>query len=177
MSKPEPATLIWAPPYLLVRKAEDRSEQDKHDLALLLQLAPARKRFREFNPPFSHLFARGITNQWARSRRMRRVNKRREQANAVLAKALKQLRPDKGDQRSVCLGWENGARTTNHVERNNRAFRLMQQTRYKRRKAHTLARALALALSARRLEHPLYQHNVRKLPVLVQEPAILARAA
>ena len=108
---------------------------------------------------------------------MRLVNNRRYQANALLAKALKKLRPDKFDKMIVFLGWENGERTNNHVERNNRAFRMMQKTRYKRRKAHTLESALELALYARLLEHPLYQRNVRELPVLFQETAILEMAA
>jgi hypothetical protein len=54
---------------------------------------------------------------------------------------------------------------------------MMQKTRYKRRKAHTLEKALELELYARMLAHPLYQHNVRELPVLVQETAILEMAA
>jgi hypothetical protein len=77
----------------------------------------------------------------------------------------------------VFLGWENGERTNNHGERNNRVFRMMQKTRYKRRKAHTLEKALELELYARMLEHPLYQPNIRELPVLFQETAILEMAA
>ena len=77
----------------------------------------------------------------------------------------------------VCLGWENGERTNNHVERNTRVFRMMQKTRYKRRPAHTLEQALELELYARMVEHPLYQHNVRELPVHFQETAILEMAA
>jgi len=56
-------------------------------------------------------------------------------------------------------------------------FRMMQKTRYKRRKAHTLEKALELELYARMSEHPLYQHNVRELPVHFQETAILKMAA
>ena len=61
--------------------------------------------------------------------------------------------------------------------RNNRVFRMMQKTRYKRRTAHTLEKALELELYARMLEHPLCQHNVRELPVHFQETAILKMAA
>jgi hypothetical protein len=95
----------------------------------------------------------------------------------LLAKALKKLSPDKFDKMIVFLGGGNGERTNNHVERNNRVFRMMQKTRYKRRKAHTLEKALELALYARMLEHPLYQHNVRVLPVHFQETAILEMVA
>jgi hypothetical protein len=177
MSKKEQATFIWDHQYLIVRKAEDLSEPDKQDLALMLQIAPALKLFREFNQQFYRLLARGMTKKCARYRRMRLVNNRQYQANAFLAKALKKLSPDKFDKMIVFLGWEKGERTNNHVERNNRVFRMMQKTRYKRRKAHTLEKARALELYARMLEHPLYQHNVRELPVLCQETAILEMAA
>jgi hypothetical protein len=177
MSKKEQAAFIWDHQYLIVRKEEDRSEQDKQDLALLLQIAPTLKLFREFNQQFYRLFARGITKQCARYRRMRLVNNRQYQTNAFLAKALKKLSPDKFDKMIVFLGWENGERTNNHVERNNRVFCMMQKTRYKRRKAHTLEKALELELYARMLEHPLCQHNVRELPVHFQETAILKMAA
>ncbi len=49
----------------------------------------------------------------------------------------------------VFLGWENVDRTNNHVERNNRVFRMLQKTRYKRRKTHTIEKALELELYAR----------------------------
>ena len=48
----------------------------------------------------------------------------------------------------VFLAWENVDCTNNHVERNNRAFRMLQKTRYKRRKSHSLEKALELDLYA-----------------------------
>ena len=77
----------------------------------------------------------------------------------------------------VFLGWENGQRTNNHVERNNRVFRMMQKTRYKRRKTHTIEKALELEIYARMLQHPLYPDNVRASPVHPQQTASLKRAA
>ena len=62
-----------------------------------------------------------------------------------LAKALKKIGQDKFDKMIVFLGWEHGQRTNNHVERNNRVFRMMQKTRDKRRKTHTIEKALELA--------------------------------
>jgi hypothetical protein len=116
MSKKEQATFLWDHQYLIVRKEEDLSEQAQQDLARMLQIAPALKRFREFNQQFYRLFARGITKPCARHRRRRLVNNRQYQANAFLAKALKKLSPDKFDKMIVFLGWENGERTNNHVE-------------------------------------------------------------
>lgn len=177
MTKKEQATFIWEHQYLIVRKPENLSEQDKQDLALMLTIAPDLKVFRQFNQQFYRLFQRGITKQCARSRRTRMVNHAPYQANALLAKALKKLSKDKFDKMIVFLGQENGQRTNNHVERNNRAFRMMQKTRYKRRKTHTIEKALDLELYARMLGHPLYPHNVRRLPIVSQQTATLKMAA
>src|SRR6185503_9088138 len=40
MRKKEQATFVWDHQYLIVRKQEDLSEQDKQDLALMLTIAP-----------------------------------------------------------------------------------------------------------------------------------------
>ena len=177
MRKKEQATFIWDHQYLIVRKQDDLSEQAKEDLTLMFQIAPELKLFRPCNQQFYRLLERGISKPCARSRRRRLVNHASYQANAFLAKALKKLSTDKCDNMIVFLGWENGERTNTHVERNNRVFRMMQKTRYKRRKVHTLEKALELELYARMLEHPSYPHNVREVPILGQETAFLQMAA
>jgi hypothetical protein len=177
MTKKEQATFIWEHQSLIVRKPETLSKQDKQDLTLMLTIAPDLKVFRQFNQQFYRLFQRGITKPCARSRRTRMVNNPLYQANAFLAKALKKISKDKFDKMIVFLGWKDGQPTNNHVERNNRVFRMMQKTRYKRRKTHTIEKALELELYARMLEHPLYPHNVRRLPTVPQETATLKMAA
>jgi hypothetical protein len=177
MSKKEQATFIWEHQYLIVRKPDDLSEQDKENRALLFQMAPELTLFRQFNQQFYRLFEKGITKQCARSRRTRMANNPLYQANAFLAKALKKIGQDKCDKMIVFLGWEKGQRTNNHVERNNRVFRMMQKTRDKRRKPHTIEKALELELYARMLEHPLYRHNLRKLRIPCRETSNLNMAA
>src|SRR5215470_2114884 len=177
MSKKRQASFIWEHQYLIVRKPDDLSEQDKENLARLFQIAPDLKLFRQFNQQFYRLFEKGITKQCARSRRTRIVNPASSQANAFLAKALKKIGKDKFDKMIVFLGWENGQRTNNHVERNTRVFRMMQKTRYKRRKIYTITKALELELYARMLEHPLYPDKIRALPIRSQETTILKMAA
>ena len=177
MTKKEQATFIWEHQYLIVRKPENLTEPDKQDLALMLTIAPDLKVFRQFNQQFYRLFQRGITKRCARSRRTRMVNHPLYHANAFLAKALKKISTDKFDKMIVFLGWDDGQRTNNHVERNNRVFRMMQKTRYKRRKTHTIEKALELELYARMLAHPLYPHNVRRLPTVSQDTATLKMAA
>jgi hypothetical protein len=140
-------------------------------------MAPALQLFRPCNQQFSRLFAKGMTKPCARSRRTPMVHHPLYQAKAFLAKALKKIGKDKFDQRMVFLEWDHGQRTNNHVERNNRGFRMMQKTRYKRRKTHTIEKALELERYARMLEHPFYRHNVRELPLLSREKSVLKMAA
>jgi hypothetical protein len=177
MSKKEQATFIWEHQYLIVRKPDDLSEQDKEDLALLVQIAPELQLFRQFNQQFYRLFEKGITKQCARYRRTRMVNNPLYQGNDFLARALKKIGKDKFDKMIVFRGWENGQRTNNHVERHNRVFRMMQKTRYKRRKTHTIEKALELELYARMLAHPFYRHNIRELPMPCPEKSSLKMAA
>ncbi len=117
----------------------------------MFHIAPELELFRRFNQQFYRLFTPDITKQCARSRRTRMVNNAAYQANSFLAKALKKICKDKFDKMIVFLGWENVDRTNNHVERNNRVFRMLQKTRDKRRKVHTIAKAIGLELYARML--------------------------
>lgn len=101
------------------------------------------------------------------------VNNPAYQGNAFLKKALKKLKKEKFEKMIVFLGWEDMERTNNHVERNNRAFRMLQKTRYKRRKQHTIRKALELDLYARMMEHELYDPNCAYIPITLQEKPTL----
>jgi len=182
MTRKEQATFIWEHQYLIVRKQEELTDQDKENLTLLFQLAPELETFRRFNQQFYALFNKEITQQQARYRRTRMANNPRYQAHSFLVQALKKLDPDKFEKMIVFLAWENVDRTNNHVERTNRVFRMMQKTRYKRRQAHTIQMALELDLYARMLKHPLYpvsveQQKIKKLHIPYQEPERWKEAA
>jgi len=181
MSKKEQATFIWEHQYLIVRKQDELTDEDKTQLALLFQIAPELETFRRFNQQFYALFDKTITPQQARYRRTRMVNNAEYQANPFLSRALKKLAKDKFDKMIVFLSWDNVERTNNHVERNNRVFRMLQKTRYKRRQTHTIQWALELDLYARMLKHPLYptfiQHKIVPLPINTQEPVYMDIAA
>lgn len=156
MTRKEQATFIWDHQYLIVRKEEDISDTEKQDLETLFKIAPELALFRRFNQDFYRLFEKGITKQQARYRRTRMVNNTDYPQNVFLAKALKKLNKAAFEHMVVFLEDEKIERTNNHVERNNRAFRMLQKTRYKRRKDHTIEKALELMLYARMLDHPLY---------------------
>jgi hypoxanthine phosphoribosyltransferase len=180
MTKKEQATFIWEHQYLIVRQEEELTEEDKNDLELMVQMAPDLELFRRFNQQFYRLFEKSITPQQARYRRTQMVNNPDYQANAFLARALKKLPKDKFEKMIVHLEWENVDATNNHVERNNRTFRMLQKTRYKRRQAHTLKWALELDLYARMLSHPLYplfrQHKIVSLPLSSEKLSCLDKA-
>jgi Transposase len=169
MTKKEQAAFIWEHQYLVVRKEAELSEQDRDDLALMITLTPELALFRRFNQQFYRLFESGITKQCARYRRTRMVNTVEYQANLFLAKALKKVRKDVFEKMIVFLGWENVDRTNNHVERNNRVFRMLQKTRYKRRKSHTIEKALELELYARLVVHPLYAPLLQEVSTPFEE--------
>ena len=177
MSKKEQATFIWEHQYLIVRKEEELSEQDQADLALMFSIAPELELFRRFNQQFYRLFETDITKQCARYRRTRMVNHAAYQANTFLARALKKISKEKFDKMIVYLGWENVDRTNNHVERHNRVFRMLQKTRYKRRKVHTIEKAIELDLYSRMLRHPLYDERFGERSCAEQEASIWEQAA
>ncbi len=177
MTKKEQATFLWEHQYLIVRKDDELSDQDRDDLALMFQMAPELELFRRFNQQFYRLFEPCITKQCARYRRTRMVNNAGYQANAFLAKALKKISKDKFDKMIVFLGWDNVDRTSNHVERNNRVFRMLQKTRYKRRKVHTIEKAIELDLYARMIAHPLCSPTLRDMHIPPGHPCRQKMAA
>ena len=172
MTKKEQANFIWQHQHLIVKKAETMTEEDKATLNEMLQIAPELKTIRRFNQEFYRLFERDITKQQARYRRTRMANNPSYQSNPFLARALKKLRKERFEKIITFLGWEDGERTSNHVERNNRTFRMLQKTRYKRRRTHTIRMAIELDLYARMLKHPLFEAPPRESPAPKRPTAI-----
>jgi hypothetical protein len=94
--------------------------------------------------------------QAARNRRTRLLRDRRLRRAPLLEPAFKRLaNDDVFEKLIVSLEWRGVPRTNNHVERKNRAFRLVQKTRYKRRKPHMIKRAYWLHLAREWSQHPL----------------------
>ena len=172
MTKKEQATFIWEHQYLIVKKQENLTDQDQQDLKLMFDIAPELKLFRQFNHQFYRLFQQGITKQKARYRRTVMIHNQDYLDNPFLAKALKKLKKERFEKMITFLGWDNVERTNNHVERNNQGFRMMQKTRYKRRKKHTIEMALELDLYQRMLKHPLYNTQPDIRPIRISVPGI-----
>lgn len=162
------AKFIWENQHLIVKKSKKLSDKDKQALESMFEIAPQLKIFRAFNEQFYSLFERGITKEEARQRWEEVVNNRDYQSNSHLAKALRMLGKEKFEKMIVFMDYANCERTNNHVERNNRAFRLMQKTRYKRRRAQTIEAAIWLDVLRRWRRHRLYDKpgavKLRALP-------------
>lgn len=157
-TKKEEAAFLWENQHLIVKKKESMSEEEKETLREMIRIAKEIAVLRRFNQEFYRLFERGITQQQARYRRTRMVNNPNYQANPFLAQALKKLRKDRFEKMIVFLRHgEDAQRTSNHVERCNRCFRMLQKTRYKRRTKKTIRMAIELDLYARMLGHPLFK--------------------
>lgn len=143
--------------HLVVKKAESWTEEDRQAWACLTGIAPRLALLREFVERLYACFQKGLSPRQARSRRTRLARDRRFQADPHLARVLAMLAPEKFEKMIVCLSHPRAGRTNNHVERNNRAFRLVQKTRYRRRRAQTIELALWLHVACRWRRHPRYR--------------------
>jgi hypothetical protein len=169
--KKEQASFIWEHQHLIVKKKQNLTGEDKENLKKLFSIAPELRTIRRFVCDIYRLFQKGITKQQARNRRTRLMNNPNYQRKAHLVRAMKKLVKPKFEKMIVFLKYDNAERTNNHVERNNRAFRMIQKTRYKRRHKHTIEAALWLELDRRRAKHPLSQSPKTKCqPIKLQLP-------
>jgi len=124
-------------------------------LRKLFELDPRLKTLRDFTTRLHQIFE-ATSARGARNRRTRLLKNRRFLRESLLAKPLKRLRDDAVfGKLLVSLSWHHVPRTSNHVERKNRAFRLVQKTRYKRRRPHMIKRAYWLHLVRAWERHPL----------------------
>jgi hypothetical protein len=159
-TRKEEATFLWENQHLVVRKKESINSEEQDTLREMIQITPEIKVLRQFNQDFYRLFERGITQQQARYRRTRMVNNPAYQNHPFLQRALRKLRKNRFEKMIVFLKHgDNSERTSNHVERNNRSFRMLQKTRYKRRKTETIRMAIELDLFDRMLHHVLYDRQ------------------
>ena len=159
-TREQEATFLWENQHLIVRTKESMTAQDQETLQEMVRIAPEIGTLRRFNQAFYGLFQPGISPQQARNRRTRMAGNLDYQANPFLKRALRKLRKERFEKMIVYLKHgQDFERTSNHVERNNRSFRMLQKTRYKRRTVRTIRMAIELDLYARMLSHEIYQEK------------------
>lgn len=156
-TRSEEASFLWEHQYLIVRKEDSLTDEDRVNLKRMIMISPNIAVLRRFVRDFYKLFEKDIDKSLARKRRSWILKNKKYLGNPFLFKALKKIGKEKFEKMIVFMGWENGERTSNHVERNNRSFRMMQKTRYKRRFIKTITMAIELDLYAKMLCHELYK--------------------
>ena len=141
--------------YLLVKHPSRLTPEEGATLGKLFELDPRLKTLRDFTTQLHRIFE-ATSARGARNRPTRLLKNRRFLREPLLAKPLKRLRDDEVfGNLVVSLSWHHVPRTSNHVERKNRAFRLVQKTRYKRRRPYMIKRAYWLHLVRAWERHPL----------------------
>lgn len=164
-SKKDQASFLWEHQHLIVKKTTSLSDEDRINLQKMFDISAEIKLLREFNQKFYGLFEQGITKRQARYRRTRIVNNPKYQQNHFLRRAMRKIRKERFEKMIVYMDYGDTAqRTSNHVERNNRSFRMLQKTRYKRRTVRTVSMAIELYLYEKMLHHPLFEPDDRMMP-------------
>jgi hypothetical protein len=162
-NRKEQAKFIWEHQHLIVKREDRLTEQDHKDLERLYQIAPELQTYRQFSLQLHGLFRKNQSKHQAWCRRAAMIRNKTYQKDCFLRRILKRLAREKFAKMITFLGWENVDRTNNHVERCNRSFRMSQKTRYKRRRKHTIERAMWVELDRRRKLHYLNQPPIIKL--------------
>jgi hypothetical protein len=134
--------------YLIVMRRENMDDQDRENLARLLNEMPELRPLRDFGDALQRLFAEDQSEHqaWCRWRALQACA--RYQSIPELQGALALLEEKKFPKMIAFLQspLARRVRTNNHVERCNRKLRYWEKVRYKWRRRRTLVRFLVLAL-------------------------------
>jgi len=161
--KKEDAGFIWEHQYLLVKKHCRWTGEDKENFTRMCRIIPALRVLRDLVESFHGLFEHDISQRQARYRRTRLLNKPDFQRLSCFKRIANMIPKEKFEKMIVFLGYENLDRTSNHVERTNRGFRMLQKTRYKRRTVRTIVNALMHEWVYLMKLHPLYDRPLEKV--------------
>jgi hypothetical protein len=141
--------------HLVIKNPGKLTRRERKILRTLAKLDRRIQTLRVFTHRMHGLFS-AASAQAARNRRTRLLADRRFKREPLLKEPLRRLEDDQAfETLIVSLSWHRVPRTNNHVERKNRSFRLVQKTRYKRRKPYMIKRAYWLHLEREWKHHPL----------------------
>jgi hypothetical protein len=148
LSAKDKAHFVFKHRYLIVKRRDNFSEQEKKDLTTMLGYVPQLRVLRRFSDRVARLFEAGQSAHQAWCRHAALLREPSFQAVAELAKALEQLEAGKFAKMVAFVYSPAGqaVRTNNHVERVNRQLRYLEKVRYKWRRRRTIVRFVALAL-------------------------------
>jgi hypothetical protein len=144
----EKSAFLFKHRYLIVKRREHLSPQERLDLEKMLNYLPELKTLRDFVDRLEMLFEEGQSEALAWGRHAALTRNRRFLAVPELAAAIEQLPAKKFAKMIAFLKSPacHRVRTNNHVERVNRKLRYQEKVRYKWRKRRTIVRFVVLLL-------------------------------
>jgi hypothetical protein len=148
LTNKEKSAFIFKHRWLIVRRRDKMTDQERADLATLLSYLPELKTLRDFVDRLEKLFEEGQGEAQAWGRHAALIAEGSFLAVPELAKAIDALAAEKFAKTIAFLRSPacRRVRTNNHVERVNRKLRYEEKARYKWRKRRTTVRFLALLL-------------------------------
>ena len=162
----EKARFVFKRRHLIVKRRENLTEEERDDLARMLEYLPELATLRRFADRIYWVFDSPKDFHQASCRRSALVRDPRFQPIPELVKAMKQLDEEKFPKLMAYLNnpVSRRVRTNNHVERTNRMFRFLEKVRYKWRGRRTLVRFVVLTLDGIWQEWTLAQKTRAELP-------------
>jgi transposase-like protein len=150
LSSKEKSAFVFAHRWLIVKRRDAMSPEERADLATMLCYLPELKVLREFVDRLGMLFESGQREAMAWGRHAALMGTRRFREVPELATALGMLGAEKFAKMIAFLQSPacRRVRTNNHVERTNRMIRLLEKVRYKWRRRRTLVRFVVLTLDS-----------------------------
>ncbi len=150
------AHFLFTKRYLIVKRREELSRQERNDLRTVLAYLPALTVLRQFVDRLHRLFAAEQSAHQACCRRAALLHEASFQAVPELAEAMQMLSAEKFAQMIAFVQSpvQRRVRTNNHVERANRQLRYLEKVRYKWRRRRTIVRFVVLALDRWRQQRP-----------------------
>lgn len=148
MTNREKAHYVFKRRYLVVKRRDNLTDQERHDLTTMLGYLPELATLRSFVDRVYGLFEDGQSSHRAWCRRAAMLRSAEFAAVPELAEAMRMLTAEKFAKMIAFLASPAGrrVRTNNHVERTNRRLRFLEKVRYKWRRRRTLVRFVVLTL-------------------------------
>jgi hypothetical protein len=145
----EKAAFVFKRRYLIVKRQEGLSEQERADLKQMFAYLPPLKTLWQFCQETYKLWSAEQSRKVARWRWTRLKNNEDYQQVPELKAVLEWLTQEKFDKTQAFLGQPVGQRpkTNNHVERANRKLRFDEKVRYKFRRRKSVVRFVLLKIS------------------------------
>lgn len=148
LTNKEKAHYVFKRRFLIVKRRDNLTDQERDDLATMLAYLPELKTLRSFVDRVYGLFEDGQSAHRAKCRRAALLRSAEFAAMPELVGAMGMLTEEKFAKMIAFLASPVGqrVRTNNHVERTNRRLRFLEKVRYKWRRRRTLVRFVVLAL-------------------------------